>query len=118
MNGGGGNRRSLTSVAGDTRPAWSPDGRVVVFMSDGRDGNPEIYRADTATGQVARLTNSPSIDALPTVSPDGQWVAYVSNSEGAWKIFAVPLAGGAPQLVGSIRGDLGDWHSQSLQWVR
>ncbi|MGL4651451.1 MAG: hypothetical protein ACRC1H_18745, partial [Caldilineaceae bacterium] len=118
MDGGGSNRRGLTSVPADTRPAWSPDGRVVVFMSDGRDGNPEIYRADTATGQVVRLTESPAIEALPTVSPDGQWVAFVGNTDGAWKIYAVPLAGGAPRLIAPLKGDVGDWHSQSLQWAR
>lgn len=117
MDGGGGNRRSLTSVAGDTRPAWSPDGRVVVFMSDGRDGNPEIYRVDTATGQVVRLTQSAGIETLPAVSPDGQWVAYISNADGSWKILAVPLAGGTPRVVAPLKGDLGDWHAQGLQWV-
>ncbi len=117
MDGGGGNRRSLTSVAGDTRPAWSPDGRVVVFMSDGRDGNPEIYRVDTATGQVVQLTQSAGIETLPAVSPDGQWVAYISNADDAWKILAVPLAGGTPRVVAPLKGDLGDWHTQALQWV-
>lgn len=118
MDSNGGNRTPLTSVAADNRPAWSPDGRSVVFMSDGRDGNLEIYRVDVTSGQVTRLTDSPTIDALPAVSPDGQWVAFVSNRDGAWKIWAAPLAGGAARLVTAIKGDFGDWTAQDLQWVR
>lgn len=116
MNSAGGNRSALTTVAGDNRPAWSPDGRSVVFMSD-RDGNQDIYRVDVATGQVTRLTDSTTLDAVPTVSPDGQWVAFLSNREGGWKIYAVPLAGGQTRLIAAIKGDLGDWNGQGLQWV-
>lgn len=116
MDSAGGNRRALTTVAGDNRPAWSPDGRSVVFMSD-RDGGQDIYRVDVSTGQVTRLTDSPALDALPTVSPDGQWVAFLSNREGGWKIWAVPLGGGQTRLIAAIKGDIGDWNGQGLQWV-
>ncbi|MBK8048312.1 MAG: PD40 domain-containing protein [Anaerolineales bacterium] len=34
------------------------------------------------------------MDALPAVSPDGEWVAFVSNRDGGWKIYAVPASGG------------------------
>lgn len=116
MDSAGGNRRALTTVAGDNRPAWSPDGRSIVFMSD-RDGGQDIYRVDVSTGQVTRLSENPSLDALPTVSPDGLWVAYLSNREGGWKIWAVPLAGGQTRLIAAIKGDVGDWNGQGLQWV-
>ena len=48
MNGSGGDRRSITNVPADTRPDWSPDGSFIAFMSEGRDGNAEIYRVDLA----------------------------------------------------------------------
>ena len=113
----GSNSSPLTTVPADDRPTWSPDGHFVVFMSNGRDGNYEIYRADAGTGQVLRLTDNPSIDALPSVSPDGEWVAFVSNRDGAWKLWAVPLSGGPATLIAPISGDIGNWPDQDIQWV-
>lgn len=117
IDSAGGNRTPLTTVTADNRPVWAPDGRNVVFMSDGRDGNFEIYRVDTTTEQVTRLTNAPAIDGLPTVSPDGRWVAFVSNREGGWKLLAVPLGGGAAVAIAPIVGNLDNWLNQDIQWI-
>jgi Tol biopolymer transport system component len=102
----------------DDRPNWSPTGGFIVFQSDGRDGNPEVYRMNLSDGQVTRMTNSGSIDGLPVVSPDGQWVAFVSNRSGAWAVWAVPAAGGEAQQLFPVQGTLGgNWLEQTLQWV-
>lgn len=117
MNSSGGDRAPLTTIQADNRPVWSPNGRYVAFMSDGRDGNMEIYRADVTTGQVARLTEHGGMDALPAISPDSRWVAFVSNRDGTWKIWAAPINGGAATLLMPMSGDLGNWVDQDLQWV-
>ncbi len=117
MDGNGANRAPLTTIQRDTRPTWSPDGRLLVFTSDGRSGNFDIYRIDATTRQVLALSDSPAFDVLPTVSPDGQWVAFFSNREGAWKLYIVSINGGAARLLAPIRGDLGDWANHKLQWV-
>lgn len=117
IDSAGGNRAPLTTISADNRPTWASDGRNVVFMSDGRDGNFEIYRIDTATEQVLRLTNAPAIDGLPTVSPDGRWVAFVSNREGGWKLWAVPLGGGAAVAIAPIVGNLDNWLAHDIQWI-
>ena len=113
----GNNGSALTTIPGDDRPTWSADGRFVVFMSSGRDGNYEIYRVEASSGQILRLTDNPGIDGLPTVSPDGEWVAFVSNRDGAWKLWATPITGGAPVILAPINGDLGNWLEQGIQWV-
>ncbi len=117
MDGSGGNRAPLTTVASDNRPAWSPDGRYVVFMSDGRDGNFELYRLDTTSQQVARLTNSPALDGLPAISPDSQSVAFVSTRDGSWKLWTVPINGGSETLIAPLSGNLDNWLNQGMQWL-
>jgi Tol biopolymer transport system component len=42
-------------------PAWSPDGRTLLFTS-WQDGNAEIYRMDAAGGGVKRLTSHLAAD--------------------------------------------------------
>lgn len=118
MSTDGSNRQIVTNVAADSMPRWLPDGSGFVFMSDGRDGNWEIYRAD-ATGQnVTRLTSDPAADGLPAVSPDGTQVAFVSNRGGSWAVWVTPLVGGDATKIADIAGALPDWLTQAVDWVK
>ncbi len=112
----------LSNNPNDRRPAWAPDGQQLVFMSNGRDGNWEVYRLalgpDHRVTGSARLTNNSAQDGLPTVSPDGEYVAYVSDEGGYWRIWVAPLDGSAKGLpVAEIRGSLTSWLEHSIQWV-
>ena len=58
----------LTNLSGNLDPAWSPDGRMIVFSSL-RDGNEELY-VMTVTGAGQRnITASPSSDRQPDWQP-------------------------------------------------
>lgn len=117
MTSGGTSRAPLTSVPADDRPTWAPDGSFVAFMSNGRDGNYDIYTVDPTTRAVTRLTDSPAVDVLPAVSPDGAWVAFASNRDGGWKLFAVPSSGGQARLLGPVLGDMSSFLEQGMQWT-
>jgi TolB protein len=117
MNSSGSSRAPLTTVPDDNRPGWSPDGTFAVFMSSGRDGNYEIYRVEAGSGEVTRLTNNSGLDIMPVVSPDGAWVAYLSNRDGGWKIWAMPSEGGLEHIVAPVVGDVSNWQEHSMQWV-
>ena len=117
MTSSGAGRSPLTTVPEDTNPVWSPDGRYVVFMSNGRHGNYEVYSVDTVERAVTRLTDNPANDGAPAVSPDGNWVAFLSNRDGAWKIWAVPITGGDAVELATPNGDIGNWLDQQIQWV-
>lgn len=118
MNSTGGQRAPLTAIQRDTHPRWAPDGSSLVFMSDGRDGNMEIYLLAIGSDQPVRLTNNPALDLLPTISPDGQWVAFLSNRDGGWKFWSVPIDSGAAAIVAPLNGDPGNWQEQGLVWMR
>jgi serine/threonine-protein kinase len=114
--------RQLTLIERDRRPVWSPDAQYIVFMSDGRDGNWEIYRLTLSSDyQVvgnARLTRSLFQDGLPTISPDGKYVAFVSDQGNRWRIWVVPLDGSATPLpIADIRGSLTNWLEHGIQWI-
>lgn len=86
VSAAGGTPRQVTS--GDFQhsgaPAWTPDGRHLVFSSNRsadweRDHrNSEIYLAPVAGGEIRALTDRNGPDRSPAVSPDGERIAFVS----------------------------------------
>ena len=118
MRTDGSDRVRLTDNGNDQRPAWLPDGSGIVFMSSGRDGNWELYRYDMDDGQVSRLTDFFAQDGLPTISPDGQYVAFLSDRDGYWRLWFVPVEGGDAYPLANIAGELPKWLEHSIQWVR
>ncbi len=98
-------------LPGDTDPAVAPDGRHLAFSSE-RDGNPEIYVADAATGAVLRLTrNLKAADRRPAWSPNGRRLVWQSGRPGSLDLFVMDADGGRKQrLVGGAGDDIDpDW---------
>ncbi|MFN2201774.1 MAG: SH3 domain-containing protein, partial [Caldilineaceae bacterium] len=114
----GGGRTQVTDGFNDSLPRYSPDGQSVVFMSDSRDGNWELYTMSVADGSVTRITDNPASDGLPAWSPDGSRIAFMSNRDGAWGIWTVAAAGGDAQLVTQLEEQLPDWLIQGIDWPR
>ena len=71
--------RKLTHDDGsNSQPAFTPDGRAIVFSAlrdTGSEARSEIYRIDLATGAERRVTNTPENENSPTVLPSGEYVA-------------------------------------------
>jgi hypothetical protein len=75
-------------------------GSQVLFSAGNIDGNWEAYGIDLDGNNLINFSQSPeSQDGLPTVSPDGQWVAFVSDRDGKWGVWVVPRHGGEPLKV-------------------
>ncbi len=87
----------------DSRPAWSPDGRQIVFVRDNtRDTS--IVLIDTASGRERVLVDSPAIDLDPVFSPDGRGVFYSSAESGDLDLWRVEVATGAKKRITTDRG--------------
>jgi len=78
----------LSTVAANDFDPMSAAGRLV-FTSD-RDGNKEVYIADTLAAVSRRVTNSGADDTHPTLRPDGSTIVFVSNRSGAPRLWSVP----------------------------
>jgi TolB protein len=60
MDTRGGTGRAIGPV-NSAEPAWSPDGRSLLFTS-WQDGNAEVYSMDAGGGSVSCLTTDPATD--------------------------------------------------------
>jgi dipeptidyl aminopeptidase/acylaminoacyl peptidase len=97
----------------DTRPAWSPDGGRIAFVSErgtgdpDRENNSDIFVVDARTGATpVKLTTWLGPDnGPPAWSPDGAWIAYRQGAEARFSAYnlealaIVPAAGGKARLL-------------------
>ena len=67
----------------------TPEGGTVVFDLLG-----DLYAMPIGGGAVTRLTHGLPFDSQPRVSPDGRWIAFVSDRGGADNLWVMDRAGG------------------------
>ena len=78
----------LSSTASNDVDPRSAAGRIV-FSTD-RDGNVEVYIADTSMTVSRRVTSSDARDDRPALNPSGSTIIFVSNRGGAPRLWTVP----------------------------
>jgi TolB protein len=84
----------------DERPSWTPTiipgeiSKLIVFDSDRDDGKGEIYVTDIDTLAFTRVTfREGQPDLHPTISPEGDKIAFQSYVNGNWEIFVMDSDG-------------------------
>lgn len=78
-------------------PAWSPDGRQIVFSTN-LTGRMNVWKVQSDGGWPLQLTVSDDRQFGAIWSPDGKWIVYNQDFGGSeyYDLFAVSSEGGAP----------------------
>ncbi|MDP1572587.1 MAG: CehA/McbA family metallohydrolase [Vicinamibacterales bacterium] len=82
-----------------TRPQWSPDGRRFVYASHLGGQFTNLFVLPTAGGEPYKLTFGEHDTFLPRWSPDGEWIAAISNAEGLPQLTLLKTWGGEQRLI-------------------
>lgn len=91
--------RFLPSTRVEINPAYSPDGKRVVFHST-RSGKPGLWVGDVSGGNAAELFVPQRGHAgSPSWSPDGQTIVFDWNDAGRFQIYAIRASGGKPHRL-------------------
>jgi Tol biopolymer transport system component len=109
LNGGIRERIEMPGVDQQLSPAFSPDGRKVVFRGM-RRGKADIYQYDLDARTITNLTrDDESSDFGPAFSPDGKWI-YYSSVRGGIKSKIFRMHADAPESREQIT--YGDWNDE------
>jgi Tol biopolymer transport system component len=115
---GSGTEVKLTDFKGlDDGPEYTPDGKYIYFNSVRGGGTMQIWRMKADGTEPERVTNDDLNNWFPHISPDGQWIAYISfpktvdpSDHPYYKpvtLRLMPIAGGASRVIAYVYGGQG-----------
>jgi Tol biopolymer transport system component/tRNA A-37 threonylcarbamoyl transferase component Bud32 len=94
--------------AANGQPAFSPDGKYVVFVrATGPTGN-AIYGMSLAEKKPFQIVapTTQNVLAAPTISPDGKWLSYESSESGRAQVYVTSFPGGTGKWQISVEGGI------------
>jgi len=114
---GSGTEQNMTKSKGlDDGPEYSPDGRFIYFNS-ARSGTMQLWRMKADGSEPEQITSDEWNNWFPHVSPDGQWIAFISFPKEVdpadhpyYKrvyLRLMPAAGGTPKVIAYVYGGQG-----------
>jgi eukaryotic-like serine/threonine-protein kinase len=120
-NGNGAEQVIVQEAATLGMPSFSPDGKLVVYKRQtGAFGSTIYAKPLSGTGQaflvVATAAGSQSNIQNYRISPDGRWIAYVSDESGKRQVYVAPFPSGAGKWqVSSGDSGLPTWRGDSKE---
>ena len=72
----------------------TPNGKTIIFDLLG-----DLYHMPVTGGNAEPLTSGLGYDSQPKISPDGQWITFISDRNGADNVWITKLDGTEPRKI-------------------
>jgi serine/threonine-protein kinase len=101
--------RLATSARSLTPASWLPDGTTLAVVEEGDNEGKNAFQFDIGVLSIAdrktrAVVHTAANEMNPEFSPDGRWLAYVSNESGRHEVYVQPYPGPGERLLISTRG--------------
>lgn len=103
-----------------SEPQVSPDGLLIAYVvlksdEEANTVRSSIWLVPAVTGASGKLQQARQLSAealnsvMPRWSPDGRWLAFLSDRSGSTQIYLLPLNGGEARQVSSLKQSVTDF---------
>ncbi|MBZ5659728.1 MAG: serine/threonine-protein kinase [Acidobacteriia bacterium] len=99
-DGSGGLERLTKSDYADIPKSFSPDGQLLAFNEINPKTQKDLWVLRLSDRKAQPFLQTPFMEVAPTFSPDGRWLAYVSDESGRPEVYVqtYPAPGGKWQI--------------------
>src|SRR5262245_43141644 len=93
--------------------SWTPDARTLVYIQDNPVTHSDLWAIDLKGQRAVRpLVQTPAREYGRRLSPNGRWLAYVSDETGRFELYVVPFQARQPRWQVSHGG------AREVSWSR
>jgi Tol biopolymer transport system component len=95
---------------------WSRDGRFVLYRSAEPQTGRDLFAMSLGDRKVVPVAQTPFDEREAQFSPDGRWIAFVSNESGRPEVYVQPFPGpGKKQSISSNGGGQPRWRRDGTE---
>jgi eukaryotic-like serine/threonine-protein kinase len=110
-DGSGSEERLLTSDSNQTPRSWSSDGQLLAFDELNATTGYDIWVLRLRDRKAQPFLRTPFTEDAPHFSPDGRWLAYVSDESGGAEVYVQPYPGpGGKWRISTDGGGTPQWN--------